>query len=713
MGNDAIDRGLIKREITDHLIRLQRHHEFVISEIFKRKRKKNSTKKKLWTKSAISLSEFTLNPEEKNLAGPLKFSIDTYHRSLSKPKRQRMVKHHDASFPHAQPLPLYKDYTPLTIGVHVDDDEFLHYLPYFGENGEELGLNLEEIFEDRTGIHEFILQQERAKFMSTGFFKLISKIGITRTQLVSFFFNHVNSLSPSLQKLILPTHANDTSKSKNDKDVFEIEQTKRVMLQPFVTRLTQAGLLAKVEFFCKTFKQITKVSAWDVLATFPVGRLIENKKSSLRSLNHSQTYKFDSYSSLMCPLCFMHECPWHSAESNYMAIEADGTFKPAPLVDHDTSNLTTAAEQVLPRDSACSESCFLNHKIKKETKKPSKSEWTNDDVQLLQMTGQVMKVNPRTACMLTTMVDKPCHEIHDKLVELQLTPDHATTPTMTKTFNIAFAESYNSQILNKRKRKSALSYPDDCSLSGNHLRRGNVSPCMHAGPCDSTCTCVASNVVCEKSCACGKTCPRRWRGCKCTASRCRTSSCECFKWNRECDPDLCRSCGADQVLEPSNRNNTMDHKYCKNVVLQQGLGKRVIAGPSKIAGWGLFLGEDIKQDEFLGEYKGELISQNEAERRGKIYDKRGVSFLFEVTKDQCVDATRAGNKLRFMNHSRTSPNCVARVILVNGTHRIAFFAKRRIKKGEELFIDYGYNNKTIKFVPLEGSPQKRAKKINI
>ena len=87
------------------------------------------------------------------------------------------------------------------------------------------------------------------------------------------------------------------------------------------------------------------------------------------------------------------------------------------------------------------------------------------------------------------------------------------------------------------------------------------------------------------------------------------------------------------------------------------------------------------------QYLGEVIPQEEAERRGKEYDERNQTYLFDLSTDYAVDAWHKGNKTRFINHSNT-PNVFPKLCVVNGDFRIGFFAKVNIPAQSEVRLCY-------------------------
>jgi hypothetical protein len=116
---------------------------------------------------------------------------------------------------------------------------------------------------------------------------------------------------------------------------------------------------------------------------------------------------------------------------------------------------------------------------------------------------------------------------------------------------------------------------------------------------------------------------------------------------RECDPDRCVRCGAGVPADEGDIDAGAagaDAAMCQNVGILMGRPKQLVIAESTVHGWGCFLKHDAKKDDFVTEYLGEKISNVEGTRRGKLYDAKGVSFLFDVDESYCIDAFKKGSK---------------------------------------------------------------------
>ncbi|EFA79695.1 hypothetical protein PPL_07386 [Heterostelium album PN500] len=120
---------------------------------------------------------------------------------------------------------------------------------------------------------------------------------------------------------------------------------------------------------------------------------------------------------------------------------------------------------------------------------------------------------------------------------------------------------------------------------------------------------------------------------------------------------------------------------------------------SKGKGNGVKVLDDVESGVLVVEYKGELIGKQEAERRERLYARNSTTlrmdcylFFFEHKgKVMCVDPTIPSVDLghgRYINH-KVDGNLDPIKIQVNGVPKIVLISNRAIKRGEELFFDYG------------------------
>ncbi|XP_063303376.1 histone-lysine N-methyltransferase, H3 lysine-36 specific isoform X2 [Pelobates fuscus] len=117
-------------------------------------------------------------------------------------------------------------------------------------------------------------------------------------------------------------------------------------------------------------------------------------------------------------------------------------------------------------------------------------------------------------------------------------------------------------------------------------------------------------------------------------------------------------------------------------------------------GWGLRCKSDIKKGEFVNEYVGEMIDEEECRARIRYAQEQDITNFYMLTldKDRVIDAGPKGNFARFMNHC-CQPNCETQKWTVNGDTRVGLFALCDIKAGTELTFNYNLeclgNGKTV------------------
>lgn len=150
----------------------------------------------------------------------------------------------------------------------------------------------------------------------------------------------------------------------------------------------------------------------------------------------------------------------------------------------------------------------------------------------------------------------------------------------------------------------------------------------------------------------------------------------------ECSPQLC-PCG-----DKCENQKIQKHEWAP------GLQKFM----TEDKGWGVRTQQSIKSGVFILEYVGEVVSEREFKSRmATRYANDTHHYCLHLDGGLVIDGHRMGGDGRFVNHS-CEPNCEMQKWSVHGLPRMALFASRDIKPGEELTYDYNF----ALFNPSEG-----------
>lgn len=173
---------------------------------------------------------------------------------------------------------------------------------------------------------------------------------------------------------------------------------------------------------------------------------------------------------------------------------------------------------------------------------------------------------------------------------------------------------------------------------------------------------------------------------------CSNDMCENRLVKVECGPG---PCGAGETCR-NRRLQNMDYAKTKH--------KKVTD-----KGVGLFADEDIRPGILIGEYQGEVLSQEEFRNRKHDYRGERHFYFMTLTRNLVIDASRKSQITRFVNHS-CDPNCVTEKWNAGGEPRVAIVSLRDIPKGEEITFDYGAHSVGLDSAPcLCGSSKCRGK----
>lgn len=163
----------------------------------------------------------------------------------------------------------------------------------------------------------------------------------------------------------------------------------------------------------------------------------------------------------------------------------------------------------------------------------------------------------------------------------------------------------------------------------------------------------------------------------------------------DCDPNSENPCGSDEkclnrmLMFECVREVCPAGDRCGNQRFQKKQYPNVCCFKTEGRGWGLKTTQDVKKGEFVIEYVGELIDDEEFRRR--IIDMHEVKeenyYFLTIDKDIMIDAGPKGNLARFMNHS-CQPNCETQKWTVGGDTRVGLFAINDIQAGSELTFNY-------------------------
>ncbi|KAI1844550.1 hypothetical protein JX266_009223 [Neoarthrinium moseri] len=546
----------------------------------------------------------------------------------------------------------------------------------------------------------------------------------SKATLIRYMANQTDAVTPQQKSSILNSYSDEAGSPRSAKAVRMFTDAFDSVFNDADTWKEGAVTLRDVLLLDKSVDTIVDTKKW-----------MKDTPSQVKPVEENTTVEsfLETYALLGCLICCSHSCEHGEYgvdnERKRFSIEVIGGLEPLLRRKAVQGPASTNGDGIRKSHKPCGEDCYLNGRPGTRAKA-----WSETEIMLLKsLLATLSDTEIPVQCSTAVATGRPCWDVNRQLDKLDLSLPVSSPQAPVKVKPVHWYD---------RNKKMLLGDWQDQTITHEHQRKDHFDPCNHEGPCTrDNCECFRNGVMCERFCRCTPaTCAIKFTGCACHSQgkTCLPKQkgerpCICVQLNRECDPALCGSCGAKDRANPVNAED--DNLYthgCQNCALQRGKPKSLVLGKSTIAncGYGLFAAEDIAQEDFVIEYVGELISQDEGvrreARRGDVFNEESnSSYLFTLLEQEgiWVDAAIYGNLSRYINHQDDGGkgqgcNITPKILYVGGEYRIKFSAVRDIKAGDELFFNYGENfpNLTKKLLDEqhedEKSKKRRAKEKN-
>ena len=106
----------------------------------------------------------------------------------------------------------------------------------------------------------------------------------------------------------------------------------------------------------------------------------------------------------------------------------------------------------------------------------------------------------------------------------------------------------------------------------------------------------------------------------------------------------------------------------------------------------MFATEQIKKGSFIAEYRGQMLTTAEAEKR----EAKNAKYLYEINSRWTIDGKNRRNLARYANHS-CRPNAESDT---TRDRRVIIRAIKNIKEGDEITYDYGEDYFDVYLKPI-------------